>query len=126
MANVYGRRNENDVEKKDVSIEGFTKNPSIEALDIVKSPIHMPYYFYLARCSDNSLYCGSCKNLSHREKIHNSGKGAKYTRSRLPIHIVYSEACATLVDAMRREAEIKKWRKDKKESLAKGLPPTKD
>lgn len=77
----------------------------------------MSYYFYLARCADGSLYCGSCIDLSARETKHNEGKGAKYTRSRRPIRIVYHEEFSTLADARRREAQIKNWNKIKKENL---------
>jgi len=74
------------------------------ALDII---MLMSYYFYLARCSDNSLYCGSCVDLDAREDRHNSGKGAKYTRSRKPVKIVYFEEYSTLPEARRREAQVK-------------------
>lgn len=77
----------------------------------------MPYYFYFARCSDGSLYAGSCKDLAEREKTHNAGKGAKYTRSRLPIRFVYHEEFLTKSDALKREAEIKRLTKQKKEEL---------
>ena len=86
----------------------------------------MSFYFYLARCSDNSLYCGSCKDLAAREAKHNAGEGAKYTRSRRPIRMVYSEEFPTLVEAMRREAQVKNWSKEKKERLGAGKHPTKD
>ncbi|PIR49485.1 endonuclease [Candidatus Peregrinibacteria bacterium CG10_big_fil_rev_8_21_14_0_10_54_7] len=76
----------------------------------------MPY-FYIARCADCSLYCGSCKDLQSREDTHNTGKGAKYTRSRRPVKISYSEEFPTLSEAMRREAEVKRWPKDRKEML---------
>ena len=76
----------------------------------------MPY-FYLARCADGSLYSGSCLDLRAREAKHNEGTGAKYTRSRLPIAIIYHEEFASLGDARRREADVKKWRKEEKEHL---------
>lgn len=77
----------------------------------------MPYYFYLARCSDHSLYSGSCVDLHAREAKHNEGKGAKYTRSRKPIKIIYHEEFQTLTEARKREAAIKKWSKAEKEAL---------
>lgn len=77
----------------------------------------MPHYFYLARCSDQSLYAGTCIDLQGREKTHNEGKGAKYTRARLPIVVVYHEVFETLGAARRREAEVKKWKKIAKERL---------
>ena len=79
----------------------------------------MPHYFYLARCSDNSLYAGTCVNLREREEKHNTGKGAKYTRGRSPVRIVYHEKYATCSEALKREAEVKKWKKSEKEELIK-------
>ena len=81
------------------------------------TPITVSYYFYIARCADMSLYAGTCLDLALREAKHNTGKGAKYTRSRRPVRIVYSEEYETLGDARRREAEVKKWKKVQKESL---------
>lgn len=86
----------------------------------------MVFYFYLARCSDDSLYAGSCTNIQAREIAHNEGKGAKYTAERLPVKIVYFEEFETLVLAMRREKQIKGWRREKKERLAAGKHPTKN
>ena len=86
----------------------------------------MPHFFYLARCADASLYAGTCVDLAEREAMHNEGKGAKYTRSRLPVRIVYHETFAMLGEARRREAEVKKWRRAKKEILVVGKDPTKD
>ena len=80
----------------------------------------VPHFFYLARCADNSLYAGTCIDLEAREAKHNEGKGAKYTRSRRPIRIIYHETFRTRSAALRREAEVKRWRKGEKEGLAKG------
>lgn len=77
------------------------------------------YYTYLARCSDNSLYTGSTNDLKTREIKHNQGKGAKYTRARRPVKIIYHETFKTKNQAMKREAEIKSWSKIKKENLVK-------
>ena len=77
----------------------------------------MPHYFYLARCADDSLYAGTCIDLKEREEKHNSGKGAKYTRGRGPIKIIYSEECKTLSEARKREAEVKKWSREEKMQL---------
>lgn len=85
----------------------------------------MAFYFYLARCSDSSLYAGSCTNIQSREIAHNRGKGAKYTAERLPVKIVYFEEFETLILAMRREQQVKRWRRVKKERLAAGNHPTK-
>ena len=75
------------------------------------------YYFYLARCSDGSLYAGSCVDLTAREAKHNSGKGAKYTSGRLPIRFVYSEKFNSRSEACQREAAVKRWTKARKEEL---------
>ncbi|PIR48263.1 hypothetical protein COU80_04810 [Candidatus Peregrinibacteria bacterium CG10_big_fil_rev_8_21_14_0_10_55_24] len=77
----------------------------------------MSHFVYLARCSDGSLYCGTCMDLAAREEKHNQGTGAKYTRSRRPVKIVYAEECATLQEARRREAQVKRWKKEEKEGL---------
>jgi len=75
------------------------------------------FYFYILRCKDRSLYCGSTNNLEKRLKLHNTGKGSAYVKSRGGGEIVYSESFDTLGDAMRREVEVKKWSKAKKEKL---------
>ncbi len=68
----------------------------------------MPHFFYLARCADGSLYAGTCVDVERREHAHDTGKGAKYTRSRRPVRIIYAEEFATLSEARRREAAVKK------------------
>ncbi len=77
------------------------------------------YYVYLARCSDDTLYCGYCVDLKDREDKHNQGEGAKYTKYRRPVKIVYSEEFNTASKAMKREAQIKSWSKADKEKLIK-------
>ena len=79
------------------------------------------YYFYIFQCNDGTLYCGSTNNLQNREKLHNSGKGAKYTRNHGGGSLVYSEAYETQGDAMRRESEVKKWPRTKKQNLIADL-----
>lgn len=80
------------------------------------------HYFYIVRCLDNTLYCGQTNNLGRRIQEHNSNKikSAKYTRIRKPVKLVYSEEYPTLQLAMKREWQIKKWTKAKKEALVKG------
>lgn len=75
------------------------------------------YYVYLLKCVDNSLYCGYTDDVDKRIKVHNSGKGAKYTRSRLPVTLVYHETFETKSEAMHREAEIKKLSRVEKLNL---------
>ena len=64
-------------------------------------------YMYLLRCADGSLYCGWTNHLEARVEAHNAGKGAKYTKSRKPVKLVYFETFLTKQEAMRREWEIK-------------------
>ena len=74
----------------------------------------MKNYVYILRCSDGTLYTGWTNDLEQRMKNHNLGKGAKYTRGRLPVRLVYYEVLATKQDAMKREYAIKHMsRKDK-------------
>ncbi len=81
------------------------------------------YYFYLARCADKTIYAGYTDNIKNREQKHNIGQGAKYTKYRRPIKIVYWEKFNTKSRAMKRESEIKKWAKIKKEDLIKNFIP---
>lgn len=74
-------------------------------------------YTYILRCADETYYCGWTNNLDRRLKAHNEGKGAKYTRSRRPVALVYYEAFSTKEEAMRREYEIKQLPRKKKEEL---------
>ena len=67
----------------------------------------MSFYVYRLRCADGTLYTGYTDDPVRRTKIHNAGKGAKYTRARLPVELVYQEACADKSAALRREYEIK-------------------
>jgi len=77
----------------------------------------MSFYTYIARCNDNSLYTGYCKNLKDRKNKHNLGKGAKYTKYRRPIKIVYFEKFETKIEAINKERQIKKYSKIQKENL---------
>ena len=67
----------------------------------------MDYYVYILKCADGTLYTGFTNDLEKRLKAHNSGKGAKYTRNRLPVRLVYSEAFSDKREAMSREWHIK-------------------
>ena len=71
-------------------------------------------YTYILKCRDNSLYTGWTNDIDKRIKAHNDGKGAKYTKTRRPVELVYFESFETKQGAMRREWEIKQLsRKDK-------------
>jgi len=75
----------------------------------------MSYYVYILECSDRTLYTGFTTNIEKRIEDHNGGRvGAKYTRSRRPVKLVYVQTCRTLSDALKREAEIKRLSRAKK------------
>lgn len=74
-------------------------------------------YTYMVRCADGTLYTGWTTDVERRVQCHNAGKGAKYTRPRLPVELVYFETFETKEEAMRREAAIKKLSKERKELL---------
>lgn len=74
-------------------------------------------YAYLVRCADGSLYAGWTTDVEARVKFHNSGKGAKYTRSRLPVCLAWSYYTESKIIAQRLEAAVKKLSKEKKELL---------
>ncbi len=78
-------------------------------------------YTYMVRCRDGSLYTGWTTDIEKRIKAHNEGKGAKYTRSRRPVKLVYYEIFATKKEAMSREYAIKRLKKKAKEKLAEGF-----
>ena len=83
----------------------------------------MSYYVYLLRCRDGTLYTGYTDNPERRRRVHNAGKGAKYTRSRLPVELVYQEQCPDKSAALRREREIKRMRRAEKLALISGGVP---
>ena len=76
----------------------------------------MSHYCYILLCSDGTLYCGYTNDLVKRVNTHNRGKGAKYTRQRTPVKLVYSEEFKTKSEALKREHQIKKL--SRKEKLA--------
>ena len=77
----------------------------------------MSSYVYVLRCGDGSLYTGWTNDLKQRLAAHQSGKGAKYTKGRLPVEMVYSEELEDKSAALKRENELKKLKKAEKELL---------
>ena len=77
-------------------------------------------YVYILRCADGTLYCGWTTDPEARLAAHNSGKGAKYTRSRLPVELVWQEAFEDRHEALSREWHIKRMSRDKKLALIAG------
>lgn len=75
------------------------------------------WYVYLLRCSDNSLYCGITNDVKRRLKAHNAGKGSRYTKIRFPVELAYKESTKSKSEALKREYQIKKLSKIKKEKI---------
>ena len=79
------------------------------------------YFVYLLECGDGSLYTGYTNRLARRLAAHQAGKGAKYTRSRLPVRLVYYECYPTKGEALRRECAIKRLYREEKKKLIQGF-----
>ena len=80
------------------------------------------WYLYILRCKDDSLYTGITTDVDKRFEAHASGKGAKYTRGRGPLELVYREECGDHSDALRRELEIKALTREEKMKLIEKNP----
>jgi predicted GIY-YIG superfamily endonuclease len=77
------------------------------------------WYVYILRCGDGTLYCGSTDDVQRRFATHAAGKGAKYTRGRGPLELVYSEECESCSAALKREHAIKRLKRSEKLELIK-------
>ena len=75
------------------------------------------HYVYILKCADNTFYTGYTTDPERRTKVHNSGKGAKYTRSRRPVELIYTEQFSDKREAQRREYAIKQMTRAEKENL---------
>ena len=75
------------------------------------------WYLYILQCGDGSLYTGITTDISRRLDAHRRGKGAKYTRGRGPLELVYQEQCGSHTDALKRELEVKAMTRAQKEQL---------
>lgn len=80
------------------------------------------WYLYILRCGDGTLYTGITTDVERRLEAHRSGKGAKYTRGRGPLELVYTEKCGDHSDALRRELEIKALPREEKLKLIEKNP----
>lgn len=76
------------------------------------------WWVYIVQCADGTYYTGTARDLAHRLVVHNAGKGAKYTRGRLPVTLVYSESQLNHSQALKRELQLKKLTRLQKERLA--------
>ena len=77
----------------------------------------MSYHLYIVRCRDGTLYTGTAADLDKRIATHNAGRGARYTRPRLPVTLVYHEVCADKSEALRREIAVKRLTRAQKLEL---------
>ena len=77
----------------------------------------MPWYVYILRCGDGTLYTGTTDDVGRRLAAHRAGRGAKYTRGRGPLELVYVEEQLDKSAALRREWEIKRLRREQKEQM---------
>ncbi|MFH1875184.1 MAG: GIY-YIG nuclease family protein [Pseudomonadota bacterium] len=75
------------------------------------------HYIYIIQCADDSYYTGYTNDIARRLKAHNQGKASRITRSKLPVKLVYKESFSQKSEALKREAEIKKWPRAKKIAL---------
>jgi putative endonuclease len=74
-------------------------------------------FTYILECADGTLYTGWTEDLARRLQVHNAGRGARYTRGRLPVHLVYWEAQPSRNAAQRREAALRRLSRDQKRQL---------
>lgn len=77
----------------------------------------MSWFCYLLRCTDGTLYCGITNDLEKRLAAHNAGTAAKYTRTRVPVELVFAEPCPDRSSASKREMEIKQMTRSQKLKL---------
>lgn len=77
----------------------------------------LPWYVYILECRDRSFYVGVTPDLAEREKKHNAGKASRYTRTRRPVRLLFAEKHPDKSSALKREIEIKSWRRRKKIAL---------
>ena len=113
---------------EDIQLKVYTQNsilrycPELYAWYVCYS-FTMTYYVYVVECSDGTLYCGYTNDITGRLESHNTSRyGAKYTRGRRPVRLVYSVECVSKSAAMKEEARIKKLPRKEKEKLVLKKP----
>lgn len=95
----------------------FCKGEISYAMEMGKKPTKPVFTVYILKCSDGTLYTGWTDDLEKRLAAHNAGKGAKYTRGRGPVELVYQESFSSKSEAMKREYAVKKLPRDEKMKL---------
>jgi putative endonuclease len=88
------------------------------------APGTAPCFVDIVKCVDGSCCVGSTSDVAERERVHNEGHGAGYTATRRPVRLVYSEAHESWPSARKREAQLKRWTRAKKDALIAGNRPT--
>ena len=83
-----------------------------------------PWFVYILRCNDGSYYVGVATDVEDRVREHNSGQGPTFTKKRRPVKLTYAERHESHANARKREAQLKGWRREKKEWLIHGFPST--
>src|SRR5688572_2965161 len=103
---------------------GVPSELTIHASRGAPHPYNRPlcFFVYIVRCADGTLYTGFARDPEEHVRAHNRGKGAKSTRARLPVALVYVEQCESLNAALKRECQLKPWSRAKKEALIAGMP----
>ena len=96
-------------------LEGMKKNAKKKRRNSKRA---QKWFVYMLNCADQTLYTGITNDMERRFKTHSAGKGARYTRARLPLEVVYRETCATRTDAMVRECAVKALPRKSKLKLA--------
>ena len=83
----------------------------------MRSPAPKPWFVYLLRCGDGTFYCGIALDVVLRLEAHRAGRGARYTKGRLPLEVIYAERCSDKSSALRRERAIKGMNRAAKQAL---------
>ena len=105
-------------ESKNLSTNEDLQHSISRSHDLLESrESNCPFWVYILRCSDNSLYTGYTSDLNKRFTAHQKKKGAKYTRSRLPVFLIWKQGFKTRSEAMQREKKIKTFTLKQKEAL---------
>ena len=80
------------------------------------------WHLYILRCGDGTLYTGITTDVARRLEAHRQGRGAKYTRGRGPLELIYQEECGTHSEALKRELAVKQLSRAEKETLIEKFP----
>ncbi|MCU0250945.1 MAG: GIY-YIG nuclease family protein [Vicinamibacterales bacterium] len=91
-----------------------------ESKGMTPAPATEPCFVYILKCADGSYYVGSTSDVAERERIHNEGLGAEHTAAHRPVRLVYSEAHESWPAARKREAQLERWTRAKKDALIAG------